>query len=319
MSLLQLILQLILTNFILNAYALISKCITMYSSKTINSFFLINFFCITYSYNQVNFIFGLQNVLALIHPIAILLSYSFFSSLFLFPQKFFARNSLYAYVNITFLTLFLGGWWAFQEFNWGGWWNWDSIETPILILLLVLTFVTFHVFYFKHKTLLFQLVSFTKLFGLLLCIIFLPRWGQTNSIHSFINLTDSYLYYHTWILSTTFIATSFVLFLKIFSLWTFFFIKVILLYILSVLILGYLVSRKFVSLSTYHKFLYLLLYIFLLVNIKSLSISTEYLCYNTVNQVFCYSNWFNQASLFWLKSHTVALNSFFFSLKVFLN
>jgi hypothetical protein len=35
----------------------------------------------------------------------------------------------------------LGGWWAYQEGNWGGWWNWDPSETFAFLLTLRILFL----------------------------------------------------------------------------------------------------------------------------------------------------------------------------------
>lgn len=38
---------------------------------------------------------------------------------------------------IGFFLMVLGGWWAYQEGNWGGWWNWDPSELISLFLLMM--------------------------------------------------------------------------------------------------------------------------------------------------------------------------------------
>lgn len=44
---------------------------------------------------------------------------------------------LYALQLVVFPLLLLGGWWAYQEGNWGGWWNWDPSETLALMMALI--------------------------------------------------------------------------------------------------------------------------------------------------------------------------------------
>ena len=48
-------------------------------------------------------------------------------------------NLRYKIITINLFAVFLGSWWAFQEWSWGGWWNWDPSETlgllPSLFLL----------------------------------------------------------------------------------------------------------------------------------------------------------------------------------------
>lgn len=63
---------------------------------------------------------GLQNILSTIHPVIILLLYG------VFLRQYFEKNhcklpNLLKLFSIMFIALFLGGWWAFQEFTWGGW------------------------------------------------------------------------------------------------------------------------------------------------------------------------------------------------------
>lgn len=43
------------------------------------------------------------------------------------------RNGRWQWWIISWMLL-LGGWWAYQEGNWGGWWNWDPSEFLALIL-----------------------------------------------------------------------------------------------------------------------------------------------------------------------------------------
>lgn len=50
---------------------------------------------------------------------------------------FFLKKLLF----FSFLSIFLGSWWASQEGSWGGWWNWDASE--VLGLLIVLAYVLF--------------------------------------------------------------------------------------------------------------------------------------------------------------------------------
>ena len=52
------------------------------------------------------------------------------------PTFFYEANSLHtlmqkrvAILVLNGFSLFLGSWWALQEWTWGGWWNWDPSET----------------------------------------------------------------------------------------------------------------------------------------------------------------------------------------------
>lgn len=77
--------------------------------------------------------------------------------------------------------MFFGGFWAQQEFNWGGWWNWDFVELSILLLCLF-WLIFFHISFKKR---IFNFMC--SLFILLYCLYFsINRWGLSVSIHKFV-------------------------------------------------------------------------------------------------------------------------------------
>jgi len=312
-------LQSTLTTFILNASLLLSAVGHTFLQKSLISLFWCYYFSMLYSHIPISFIFGLQNVLAIIHPVIILLSYSFFIKFFLVFKKVFTWKSLYISSQLSLGALALGGWWAFQEFNWGGWWNWDSIETPILLYLILVIFYAFHFIFFKNKTIVLTLCQNNFFILLLILLIFLPRWGQTNSIHSFINSIESYLYYHTWILTANIKLVIIFSFFKLFSLWTFFFIKFILIYVGFVWLWLYILDNKILFISLSHKFYFIILILISCLNLKNLYISIDYLSFKSGSPIQIYSVWYAQTYLFWLKPFTSSINSFFWSLKFFLN
>lgn len=79
-----------------------------------------------------------------------------------------AVNTLFTYripiLTANGLALFLGSWWALQEWSWGGWWNWDPSETfglGVAFFILLHTHASLHYgdyVQYKAKTLLLTLL-----------------------------------------------------------------------------------------------------------------------------------------------------------------
>ena len=89
----------------------------------------------------------LNNSINKIHPLMIYLAW--FSTLILLItnlkvlyKKCYTTSILLFFKLIIFISLFLGGWWAYQEGSWGGWWNWDPSEMFGLLILLSLVLLT---------------------------------------------------------------------------------------------------------------------------------------------------------------------------------
>lgn len=132
----------------------------------------------------------LSNGILLIHPFFIYYTYIY---VFWYQKYPFQKNAfsllliLYAYVAI-----FLGGFWAQQELNWGGWWNWDYVELIALIFLLVgLNLI--HV----RKKQLNKLVYTNNIMFYFFLFFIIVRCDILSSIHSFnsLNFFDKYIYY----------------------------------------------------------------------------------------------------------------------------
>ena len=92
--------------------------------------------------------------------------------------------------------MFLGGYWAQQEFNWGGWWSWDTVElTSIFFLIYLIIFIhntnlictIFNSYYYKF----FFLIILLGVYGL-------NRLNFFTSIHSFTS-AHTYLYWY-WLI-----------------------------------------------------------------------------------------------------------------------
>ena len=194
---------------------------------------IIFYFCLFSVFNKNNvFVPGLQNVLSTIHPIIILCGYSFYINM-LFQQSsgnFYKLTNLW--ISMMFISLFLGGWWALQEFTWGGWWNWDGVETPILLLV---SFFTFKLFHSKEQfRSLFFLQKITRLFfNLTIITVMFIRYGNLNSVHSFISLNTIYNQYFT-IFYIHIITLFFLVFFKLTSFWSLSFIKTFFFMLLAV-------------------------------------------------------------------------------------
>ena len=89
----------------------------------------------------------LNNSINKIHPLMIYAAW--FSTLILIivnPKVLSAKNSivnlLLLFKLVIFISLLLGGWWAYQEGSWGGWWNWDPSEMFGLLILFSLASLT---------------------------------------------------------------------------------------------------------------------------------------------------------------------------------
>lgn len=142
---------------------------------------------------------GLQNVLALIHPLLILGAYSY-----LFYQILGALATcaqLCTNVSTIWVTLVLGGWWAYQEFTWAGWWNWDGVETPILVLSLYILQQYFH--NWRVTTRLTAVNLRTNSFVFVMGVLWFVRFGGLDSVHAFISQNTSYSIYRVLIMLLT--------------------------------------------------------------------------------------------------------------------
>lgn len=136
----------------------------------------------------------LSNVMFSIHP-TITYIYLIFSLLSLqlnLRFNFFKKNIFF--LN---LSMFLGGVWSLQEFNWGGWWNWDLIEMYILLIVYFYIFIT----HSNKKTINVLVGYFLFWFLLIIYYITSNKLGINVSIHSFIKSKFySNYYYSTLIL-----------------------------------------------------------------------------------------------------------------------
>jgi hypothetical protein len=126
---------------------------------------------------------ALQNKIFLIHPI-LLIGVVLGCWGFITPQY----NLKNSYKRLSFLflfmsfSLFLGGFWAQQEFNWGGWWSWDSVEMTSLWLWLWLLLYTH-----QFKIYGFACHSRNQVLLVLVSVVVwsLNRSSLFSSIHSF--------------------------------------------------------------------------------------------------------------------------------------
>jgi hypothetical protein len=141
-------------------------------------------------------IFGLRNMLSGIHPFLLLSGYSCALSISFIKLWGYLRAVIY---NILSISLILGGWWALQEFTWGGWWNWDSVEFPILITLIWIYFKQYH--YPRNRYTYISVLQLHTIGGLMLIyIIFLTRYGNLFSVHSFTGNMGVYQLYWSFLM-----------------------------------------------------------------------------------------------------------------------
>ena len=125
----------------------------------------------------------LNNGLLLIHPIVLYLSFV----LFFLNATLRANTILHSWISSIF-ALYLGGWWAQQELNWGGWWNWDPIEYIALLLFASATLAIHLPKVQSNNGTLLKYQAITLLIVLSYCI---SRYDVLNSIHSFASVNSS--------------------------------------------------------------------------------------------------------------------------------
>jgi cytochrome c biogenesis factor len=160
----------------------------------------------------------LNNSVNKIHPIIL------YSSLYYLLYNVFFTKQIYNYnhlnfnfikftftVSINFIylsfTLFLGGWWAYQEGSWGGWWDWDVSEVFGLFLWVILIksfhknllIITLYRFYLTLLTYIMYLLLFY--FFMQLNFSLISHNFNLNSSSNFI----SNIYYLFYIFSITII------------------------------------------------------------------------------------------------------------------
>lgn len=182
---------------------------------------------------------GLFNVLAAIHPVIVLGCYS------VIAYGYYActpMNQYFILVVGLYCTLFLGGWWAFQEFTWGGWWNWDGVEVPLLLLSLYVTLIKFHNIYSRSCRSVTE-VNARQLVTILLLSLFIVRYAGFFSVHSFIISGQSYSVYKSAALAYHYKYYLMYCALTSLSLTTLIFLKVALFLFLALLWYSFKLSR----------------------------------------------------------------------------
>lgn len=319
MSIFYISIQTLLTTFSLNNIFLNSAVIYYFTSHWMFWLSSIKCLMILYSVTAKTLIFGLQNNLAVVHPLLILLIYSCLLALLGITKLKYISKHIWISVYVLFVTLFLGGWWAFQEFNWGGWWNWDGIETPIFITTIFITYIILHKFLWNNNTLINQWYFNKYLLYALVLIILLPRFGNTNSIHSFISLNTNYLYYISHILNSSVRYISYQICILNSNFATFFFIKILCLIILCIWISMILLKNFTYKTHTSHKIIYISIILGLCLNIKPIVFLSYENCALGYNGSLVNNHFFKNDYLFWVKPQTTCLHNIFKILNVFLN
>jgi cytochrome c biogenesis factor len=154
---------------------------------------------------------SLINGIVLIHPLLVYYTYILFMLIFLLKNintnrtvyiiNFYKFRLLFS----SLFGLFLGGYWAQQELNWGGWWNWDFVEI-IALIFNVLALYLIHSNFNKHYNSTY--ILYRNIWYYLFCFFFFVRVDILNSIHSFNSISIASNY--------KFLLLYFVLFLLLF-------------------------------------------------------------------------------------------------------
>lgn len=131
----------------------------------------------------------LSNIIFSIHPVItyIYLIFGLLSLQLNVKFNFFKKNIFF--LN---LSMFLGGIWSLQEFNWGGWWNWDLIEVYIFLIVYFYIFLT----HSNKKTISMLMHYFLFWFLVISYYIICNKLGINTSIHSFIKSKFYVNYYY---------------------------------------------------------------------------------------------------------------------------
>lgn len=217
------------------------------------------------NFKLINLI-ALHNNLFIYHPISLYITVIIL---------FFSLKSEKKYLNLIYLvcwfSFILGGYWASQEFNWGGWWNWDALEMGILFTLiyfLIKIHLNWHFFLCKYMNT--SIILFFCLYWIF------NKLGLTISIHSFVKNTFFLKYMYILYLCFVIIYKSLLLKLTILLLlqlklvW----INVYIFKIISLIISLYYFNNVKIKLKYtkyLHKFIFLLIYVFGFININNLT------------------------------------------------
>lgn len=206
-------LQFSLTNILYNYSILLVR---------FSKYFVINYTLILYFLNSFGFSIlpGLANPIGTIHPILLLLC---------LPILFNRSKVVWLCIIILWFSLVLGGWWASQEFNWGGWWNWDLIESPILAYTIILVYYN-HSKYLNSSTTQ-HTYNTISLVLVVILILLNTRYLSTGSIHSFIQ--GSYVIEYWSLLFLRNLHYIFIYTLSLTNIDSVFILKFFLLYILT--------------------------------------------------------------------------------------
>jgi cytochrome c-type biogenesis protein CcmF len=96
------------------------------------------------------------------------------------------RWTLVAWVFLT-LSIFAGGWWAYEVLGWGGYWAWDPVENAALMPWLVGTAFLHSIMVQERREMLrgWNVVLIITTFSLTIFGTFLTRSGVLGSVHAF--------------------------------------------------------------------------------------------------------------------------------------
>lgn len=265
-----------------NWYVILYNYLTNFHN---NYIFILNLLCIIilFFFNKIYYIWiwmliffklklkfiniiALHNSLFVYHPISL-----YITLIILFCYLKHEKKIIITTNYIIWVSFILGGYWASQEFNWGGWWNWDSLEMGILFTLI----------YFLFKIHLPLNTYLLKFFNLNILFYFICYWmfnklGLTISIHAFVKNNFFYKYINFIYIFINFYYTSK---LKLMTIILLIQLKFILInvnffkFLFSIIFLYYFnyINIKYKIIKYIHKIFFICLYLFSLLNINNLT------------------------------------------------
>ena len=172
-----------LPNNLILIIVLYTLSFLIFLNKKMFKVFYIFFFTVKFK-KSIFINIPLSNSLFFIHPLLLLTNWMII--------VFYIWKKKIKYINFMnylmfFISLFLGGYWSIQEFNWGGWWNWDVLE--FFSFITVLNFLIFsHLVKFKKNI----FINKTQYFNIIILIIYLTfnKLGINSSIHTFVKINN---------------------------------------------------------------------------------------------------------------------------------
>lgn len=181
-----------------NSCLLLALGVFYYSSSPIFSLFY-SIFCFLPLLSPITtFPPSLWNFIFLFHPTGTFFFCCYtYKYLTLFINSWNYKNE-YNYYTATIIqilslgvgVILIGGFWAFQEFNWGGWWAGDFIEVSLLLTVGIVIICFHYLWSAPRRFLLFYNIQGVRLF---LILNFCSNRLNLQSVHSFATTLNIFL------------------------------------------------------------------------------------------------------------------------------